>query len=253
MFICFFRFSSFYPNQTALNAKIKEAYLPLPISYLRLYYIFMKQVEELHSEFDSLQTKHGDIKLNSIYGAGNINNPDFMFIFMNPTGRNISSNPQWKGLRAPWIGTKQVWDIFSNLNLLSLDVFNRIKSKNPNEWDYDFANQIYEYIQNHKIYITNLAKCTQIDARPLSNNVFKDYLELMYKEIEIVNPKRIVTFGNQVSSILLNKAISVSKYTDSTFELLQLSEEYKVFPTYYPVGQGRRNMPLAINRIKKLV
>lgn len=208
------------------------------------------QIYSLHKEFDNLQLKYGDNNLRPIYGAGDIDNPEVMFIFMNPTGRNISSSPSWKGLRAPWLGTKQVWDIFNNLNLLNTDIFNQIKVKRSEEWSVEFAQEVYTDIKNHHIYITNLAKCTQIDARPLSNRVFKDYLELMYKEIEIVNPKRIVTFGNQVSSILLKKSISVSNYLNSDFETILLNNTYSVFPTYYPVGQGRRNMSKAVERIK---
>ncbi len=169
---------------------------------------------------------------------------------MNPTSRNISSVLSWKGLRAPWIGTKQAWDIFESLGLLKFEIHSTIKSIKPEEWSYDFANQVYEDIQNNSVFITNLAKCTQVDARPLSNSVFKDYLNLMYKEIEIVNPKKIVTFGNQVSSILLGKKISVSNYIDEEKEILN---GYNIYPTYYPVGQGRRNMSLAIGRIKKIM
>ncbi len=210
----------------------------------------MKQLTELHSEFDKLQNEYGDSNLNSIYGAGETSNPKVMFIFMNPTGRNISSTKEWKGLRAPWIGTKQVWDIFKSLELIDIDIFQKIKSIKPQEWDEKFASNVYTDIQNHNVYITNLAKCTQVDARPLSNTIFKDYLNLMYKEIEIINPEKIITFGNQVSSILLKKPISVSNYIDDNFEVLELGKKYKVFPTYYPVGQGRRNMPKAIQRIK---
>jgi DNA polymerase len=210
----------------------------------------MQQVIQLHKEYDNLQLKYGDPTLSSIYGAGCINNPEIMFIFMNPTGRNISSTCSWRGLRAPWIGTKQVWDIFENLGLLQSNIFFKIKSFKPEEWNYDFANEVYTDIQNHFIFITNLAKCTQIDARPLNNSVFKEYLDLMYKEIDIVNPKKIVTFGNQVSSILLGRSISVSNYVDDQKEILN---GYEIYPTYYPVGQGRRNMPSAVKRIKKIL
>jgi len=210
----------------------------------------MQQVIQLHSKYDKLQLKYGDPTLSSIYGAGCINNPDIMFIFMNPTGRNISSVPSWKGLRAPWIGTKQVWDIFENLGLLRSEIYLKIKSIKPEEWDYDFAEEVYNDIQKHSVFITNLAKCTQIDARPLNNSIFKDYLNLMYKEIEIVNPKKIVTFGNQVSSILLGKNISVSNYIDNEKEMLN---GYEIYPTYYPVGQGRRNISLAIDRIRRVL
>lgn len=211
----------------------------------------MKQLTFLHSKFDYLQTIFGDSNLKSIYGAGDINSPKIMFIFMNPTGRNVSSNPRWGGIRAPWIGTKQVWDIFSKLKLLNINIYNEIKTKSPIEWDEEFALKVFSNIEENKVYITNLAKCTQIDARPLNNRVFKEYLELMKMEIESVNPQKIVTFGNQVSSILLEKAISVSKYLDS-YEFLNLSKIFPVYPTYYPVGQGRRNMPMTIKRLNSI-
>ncbi len=63
----------------------------------------------------------------------------------------------------------------------------------------------------HKYFITNLGKCTQVDARGLSDNVYKEYLKLLEKEIEIVNPKVTILFGNQVSSIVLDRKISVSR------------------------------------------
>jgi len=62
--------------------------------------------------------------------------------------------------------------------------------------------------------------------------------------------KKIITFGNQVSSILLNRTISVSNYIDDQKEMLN---GYEIYPTYYPVGQGRRNMSLAVKRIKKIL
>lgn len=210
----------------------------------------MQQVTQLHNEYDKLQLKYGDPTLSSIYGAGCIENPDLMFVFMNPTGRNISSVPSWEGLRAPWIGTKQVWDIFLKLGLLQSEIYLKIKGIKPEEWNCNFVNEVYKDIQDHSVFITNLGKCTQVDARPLNNSIFKDYLNLMYREIEIVNPKKIVTFGNQVSSILLDKSISVSNYMGNQKEVLN---GYEIYPTYYPVGQGRRNMPLAIGRIRKVM
>lgn len=213
----------------------------------------MQQVKQLHSYFDELQYKYGETTLSSIYGAGAIASPNIMFIFMNPTGRNISSNPSWKGLRAPWIGTKQVWDIFQSLGLIDIALYEDIKERKVSDWDELFAENIYDNIQKHSVYLTNLAKCTQVDARPLNDRIFKEYLDLMYQEIQIIKPKKIVSFGNQVSSILLNKNISVSNFKNKEREILKLDKEYAVYPTYYPVGQGRRNMPLAIERIKTIL
>lgn len=209
----------------------------------------MQQVIQLHKKYDELQRKHGEPSLSSIYGAGDIDNPKAMFVFMNPTARNIASEPSWEGIRAPWIGTKQVWEIFYNLGFLTEETYKRISRYKSNDWSVDFCNQVYSEVGKNSLYITNLAKCTQLDARPLKNFVFRDYLDLMFKEIEIVNPEVVISFGNQVSSILLDKNISVSNYTKDEKESIN---GYDVYPTYYPVGQGRRNMPLALERIKRV-
>lgn len=210
----------------------------------------MKQIEVLHKPYDQLQQKYGEPFLNSIYGAGCVDNPKIMFIFMNPTGRNIASEPSWQGLRAPWIGTKPVWDIFNELNIISEDTYEIIRGYKPKDWDVEFSSRVYSEIEANSVFITNLAKCTQLDARPLNNSIFKDYMELMLQEIELVNPQKIVSFGNQVSSILLGKNISVSNYLGDEVEDLS---GYEVYPTYYPVGQGRRNMPLALKRIQSIL
>ena len=61
---------------------------------------------------------------------------------------------------------------------------------------------LYEHVAVRGLFITNLASCTQPDARHLPDAVFRDYLPIMYDEILKANPRRIITFGNQVSSIL---------------------------------------------------
>ena len=68
-----------------------------------------------------------------------------------------------------------------------------------------------EELKKHKYFITNLGKCTQVDARELPDSIYKEYLCLLEKEIEIINPKVVILFGNQVSSVLLNEKISVSQ------------------------------------------
>ena len=212
------------------------------------------QLKELIRNIDKLQAIYGDPILKSIYGAGCIKNPKVMFIFMNPTARNISAYKNWKGLKAPWLGAKDIWHFFYAIGFLSKKSFQEIYGLKPDNWTYDFSTKIYKEISKNKGYITNLAKCTQLDARPLKNEVFKEYLDIMMREITLTNPKHIITFGNQVSSILLNKQISISEYRGVKKEILKIgSKNFYVFPVYYPVGQGRRNLPLAIKRIKKIL
>ena len=176
------------------------------------------KLEDLNNEYDRLQLEYGAKELKSIYNGGCTKNPDICFVFMNPTGRNIASNPNWKGRRSPWIGTKNIWDLFYKLNLMDEQVYKKIKELKGNDWTEEFAEKVYDDVKKHKYFITNLGKCTQVDARVLPNNVFEEYLELLKKEIDIIKPKVVILFGNQVSSIVLNKKISVSQCRKKLFK-----------------------------------
>lgn len=207
-------------------------------------------LDDLKKEYDKLQIKYGAKELDSIYNGGCDKNPDICFVFMNPTGRNIASDKTWIGRKSPWLGTKNIWKLFYQVNLLSNDTYNQILSKKPKEWDYDFCDYVYEEVSNNHIFITNLGKCTQIDARPLADNVLEKYLHLLFKEIEIIQPKVVVTFGNQVSSIILNKKIAVSENRKISHDLKINKRTYKVYPVYYPVGNGIFNIDKSIEDIQ---
>lgn len=161
------------------------------------------KLSSLNKEYDKLQSIYGDPTLHSIYNGGCEEYPDICFVFMNPTGRNIASLPGWKGPFHPWIGTKNIWDLFIAVNLLDKEIYDKIKSIKGSEWTPEFATSVYENIKKHKVFITNLGKCTQIDARPLKDSSYLDYLPLLEREIKIIKPKVIILFGNQVSSIFL--------------------------------------------------
>ena len=211
------------------------------------------KVKDLKKEYDKLQNYYGAKELDSIYNGGCEDNPDICFIFMNPTGRNIASSKDWKGRKSPWIGTKNIWKLFYLSDLLKEDTFNKIQSMKPKDWNYEFSDYVYDEIKENKIFITNLGKCTQLDARPLSNEILKKYLDLLLKELDIVKPKIIITFGNQVSSIILNKKISVSSNRKECHYLKINNNKYKVYPVYYPVGNGIFNMDKAIEDIKWII
>lgn len=211
------------------------------------------KLEDLKAKYDKLQIKYGAKELDSIYNGGCIENPDICFVFMNPTGRNIASSKEWKGLKSPWIGTKNIWDLFHSLNLMNEDIYKKIKEIKPNDWTEEFAEKVYEDVKLHKYFITNLGKCTQIDARVLPDSVYKEYLDLLKEEIEIVNPKVIILFGNQVSSIVLDKKISVSQCRKELFKKKINNKEYKFYSVYYPIGNGRFNIDKSIEDIKWII
>jgi len=200
---------------------------------------------EIENEYKKMQEKYGDPSLDSITFGGCKKNPDICLVFMNPTRRNITASKEWTGLKAPWIGTKNVWELFYKIHAINKDIYEEIKSKKGKEWTNEFAKKVYANVEKNKFYITNLAKCTQLDARVLKDSVFLEYLDLFFKELEIVKPKKIILFGNQVSSIVLNEKISVSTVRKKEFNY----KNYKFYSVYYPVGNGRFNMDKSIEDI----
>ncbi len=211
------------------------------------------ELEKLNKKYDQLQKKYGAKELKSVYNGGCIQNPDICFVFMNPTGRNIASDPKWAGRRSPWIGTKNIWDLFYSVNLIDEEIYYKIKSIKGADWTPKFADEVYNEVEKHKYFITNLGKCTQIDARPLPDSVFQEYLKLLEKEIEIIRPKVVILFGNQVSSIVLGKKISVSQTRKKQFIKNINNNEYKCYSVYYPIGNGRFNIDKSIEDIKWII
>ena len=57
-----------------------------------------------------------------------------MFVFTNPTDRNITSSKNWKGLKSPWIGAKNIWNLFVNLDLIGSEIYNKVKSVENINW-----------------------------------------------------------------------------------------------------------------------
>jgi len=207
------------------------------------------ELEELNKEYDKLQKKYGAKELDSIYNGGCTDNPDICFVFMNPTGRNIASSNDWKGIKSPWIGTKNIWSLFYKLGLVDESIYKKIRSLKGKEWTEEFAVEVYNDVAKHKYFITNLGKCTQIDARPLPDSVYKKYLKLLEKEIEIINPKVVILFGNQVSSIVLNDKISVSKCRRKCFKKVINNKVFKCYSVYYPIGNGSFSIDKSIEDI----
>jgi uracil-DNA glycosylase len=203
------------------------------------------QIKHLQRDCDLFHAKHGAKKLNCIYGCGEIQNPNLFLIFMNPTARNISSQKDWQGLKAPWLGTKNVWRMLFELKLLDPKIWKKIHKMKPNDWNNEFANEVYEEVKAKSMYITNFVKATFEDAKSLKNNLYKESRKILIKEIIEANPKTIISFGNQVSSTLFEENVKVSEYRKKHKFLILDNKQFKVFPLYYPVGQGARNIEKA--------
>ena len=66
---------------------------------------------------------------------------------MNPTKRNIASSKNQKGLKAPWIGTKNIWDLFYQLELLDEDIYGGLRKIKGRKWTEEFAEEVYRNVK----------------------------------------------------------------------------------------------------------
>ena len=218
-----------------------------------IFLVIQMKKEELIEKYNKLQTKFGSAACHSIYGGGLERNPDLCLVFVNPTARNVAASKSWTGIRCPWLGMKKVWKFLCGAGLFDGALNSQIQNMKASEWTPEFCAKVYEEVAKNGVYITNLAKCTQDDARSMPDAMYMQYKDLLFEEISLVNPKKIILFGNQVSSIVLGKKISVSQCRKTEFDLVICGKKYRCFPVYYPVGNGFFNAPKAIEDLQYIL
>ena len=210
-------------------------------------------MEKINKQYDKLQDKYGSKQLNSVYGAGCRHNAKIALVFMNPTKRNIATDKNWNGLKAQWLGTKQIWDFLTKCDLFDENLNKQIKSKRPTDWTEEFCEKVYAEVASKGVWITNLAKCSQDDARPLPDEIFLQYRDLLKDELALVSPQKVLLFGNQVASIVLEEKVSVSLARCKKFDLDLNGNVVEGYAVFYPVGNGRFNQDKAICDIKTIL
>jgi len=209
------------------------------------------QLLQTHWHADYIHEQYGDTSFSAVYGAGCVDNPKLVLVFMNPTAKNVSAHPDRSWIRAPRLGFKQTRKMLYALWWIPEQLFMQTQALHTSLRQPDFAHNLYKELSNKGIYITNLAKCTQSDAKPLPNQVFRDSLPWFVHEMHCLWASALVTFGNQVSSIVCNTPINVSWYEDNQKCVVDLDNKtFDVYPCFYPVGMGYRNINKAIDRLK---
>jgi DNA polymerase len=200
-----------------------------------------------------LHKKHfPESRLEPILAGGRLRNPKYMFVFINPTYRNISSNPSWEGKRRPWTGTKYIWKIFHQAGQFDKDLFEEIDRKNS--WDVDFADKVYKHLDDRSFYFTNLVKWTGENADLPNTKKINIFIPILKKEIEIVNPQTIVTFGRIPFKELTGEEIRLGEYYEDAivnkvlkkYNLEINDRKYNLVPCYFPVGRGNPKAAIKI-------
>lgn len=215
-----------------------------------------KNLAELWNIIDEVNKKHfPHNNLRPILGGGKTENPKFMFVFINPTARNISSKRSWKGPRFPFVGTKQVWRIFHRAGLLDDTLMQKIEDSGS--WSFGFANKVLSFMKKQSFYFTNIVKWTGNDATLPNSEKIKLFLPILEKEIQIVQPQQIVTFGLIPFENMTGQKIKlIDYYSDvmkgkklKSYEAKYGSFRTKIIPCYFPVGRGDPGKAVDILRL----
>lgn len=194
-------------------------------------------------------------KLKPIMSGGKTQDPKYMFVFINPTYRNVSSDSNWSGKRRPWTGTKYIWKIFKNAGHFDENLLSEINNKK--EWDIAFADKVYDHLAAKSFYFTNIVKWTSENADLPDAQMIKTFLPILLREIQIVNPEFIVTFGLIPFNALVNVPLKLKDYYDEVMLNKQLKHfilelegrTFKVIPSYFPVGRGDPKRAIAILKL----
>ena len=215
-----------------------------------------KNLNELWGCVHELNLRHfSENRLMPILGGGKTHRPKMMLVFINPTARNISSNPDWKGPRFPFIGTKQVWRIFHRAGLLENSLARQIEA-DPN-WTTKFTEKVLKFLSDKGIYVTNIVKWTGHDATLPDREKVKLFLPILEREIELVEPESIVTFGLIPFEHLVHQKIKLADYhakavQDKRLEPFDVqigSFKAKILPCYFPVGRGNPKKAVELLRL----
>ena len=202
-------------------------------------------LEELWKVVDELNYKHfPENNLKPILGNGKTFRPKVMFVFINPTHANISSDQNWQGPRFPFIGTKPVWRIFHRAGMFDEELIKEIN--NSKSWSLEFTDKVLNFLKSKSFYLTNIVKWTGSDATLPNSKKIKLFLPILKREIEIIQPQYVVTFGLIPFENLTKQKIKLIDYYSKVmkskklkfFEMKFGNFKTKIIPCYFPVGRG---------------
>lgn len=204
------------------------------------------------------QQYYGDHTLDAISGAGQIKQPELALIFINPTHRNISTNPGWNGLKAPWIGCANIWRLFAEAGLINEEMNQAIQAAKT-DWTEQFALEVYGHMASQGLYVTNIVKWAGLDAKLPEREKMRLYTPLLIEELRVVQPKKIIAFGQLTFDGVLRELntkmpegfglMNETMLNTKSIQSIQ-TEIGGIIPCYFPVGQGIKNRAKAIEILK---
>lgn len=217
------------------------------------------QLPEINERVNYLsQAYYGDHTLDPISGAGKVNRPKLALIFINPTHRNISTRKEWSGLKAPWIGCTNIWQLFADAGLIKSEINETIQQAKT-DWPQTFALDVYNHVAEQGLYITNIVKWAGLDAKLPEKEKIRLYAPLLVDELKLLGADRIIAFGQLTFDGILRELglKSPDAFGSINEDMLAKQTIYgvesaigKIVPCYFPVGQGIKNRAKAVEILK---
>ena len=116
------------------------------------------------------------------------------------------------------------------------------------------------FLRERGIYLTNLVKWTGPDGSLPDRDKIGLFLPLMVREIEIVSPKYVVTFGSLPFKYLTGQVIKLKDHYNQVVRQGLQSEEVqigsaktRIIPCYFPVGRGNPRRAVEILKLVNLL
>jgi uracil-DNA glycosylase len=182
--------------------------------------------------------------LRHVLGGGKFRNPKFFFLFINPTHKNQSSHSDYEGERRyPFIGVRHLYKGLAEAGFVDFRIVAKMYERG---WQVADEHRIEASLRKGGVYISNFVKCARPNPTNPKRSIMKADLPLLARELELVNPRYVVTFGLLPLGVLTGnnyrlRDILVSLKKHKYLPILSLpldGKRYKILPCYYPLGHG---------------
>lgn len=166
-----------------------------------------------------------------------------MLVFINPTFRNISAHADWPGSRFPFAGKPKLWHILAEVGFVDRELPATIAQLGPTP---GMVELLVAEATRRRLYLTNAVKCVDDGSNLPAAARVAAALPQLQREIAIVQPRRIVTFGLIPFRALTGRDIRLADHLwDAQHGRIAFypsqpieGRSYPVFPCYFPTGRG---------------
>ena len=184
-------------------------------------------------------------------GAGCTDQPDLMFVFINPTVRNFTAQQEWPGAPVPFAGNPKLWQILAEAGWVRKELPVEMVALGRTQ---TMVAGLVEEARRQRIYLTNAVKCVDDGSKlPAAERVTAAW-HWLETEIALVRPRQIVALGLIPFRALTGQDVRLvdELWAAQHEEVRSYASRpiagtiYPVFPCYFPTGRGN---PVAATRM----